>query len=346
MSEIKLTQFSKGSGCGCKISPTDLKTILNEEIILPRNPLLIGGNENNEDAAIWKWDEENYLISTTDFFSPIVDDAFEFGKIAASNALSDVYAMGGKPFMALAILGWPVGQIPLEYAAKVMDGARLVCKIAGVEIAGGHSIDAPEPIFGLAVNGRVKSDGLKRNNGAQPGDILYLTKPLGNGIISAALKKGKIREQDLEEAIRFMTSLNDIGSALSVFSEVHAMTDVTGFGLLGHLSEMMHASNTSAEINFSSIPKYPFLKKYLDEFIYPDITTKNFSALSNEVSTLSAEQLFLLCDPQTSGGLLLSIDPTFQKEIVSIFKDFGVAETCLSAIGRVTSQGEKLILVN
>lgn len=346
MSEIRLTQFSKGSGCGCKISPSDLKAILNEEIILPRNPLLIGGNENNEDAAIWKWDEENYLISTTDFFSPIVDDPFEFGKIAASNALSDVYAMGGKPFMALAILGWPIDKIPLAYASKVMDGARLVCKIAGVEIAGGHSIDTPEPIFGLSVNGRVKSDGLKRNSTAQPGDKLFITKPLGNGIISAALKKGKVLEEDLAEAIRFMTCLNDIGNVLSDYSAIHAMTDITGFGLLGHLSEMMNGSKTSAEINFASIPRYPFLQKYLDEFIYPDITTKNFSAVSAHVSTLRAEQLLLLCDPQTSGGLLLSVDPRIQKEIVSIFKDFGIAEPCFNEIGSVTSQREKLIFVN
>lgn len=345
MNEIKLTAYSKGSGCGCKLSPSDLRQILASEMTLPSHPALLAGLEHNEDAAVWKWDDEYALISTTDFFTPIVDDPFAFGKIAASNALSDVYAMGGSPFMALAILGWPIGKIPMEAATQIMEGARLVCNVAGVQLSGGHSIESSEPIFGLSVNGKATLNHIKKNDGAQIGDILFLTKPLGNGIIAAAQKKEKADSAEIEEAIRFMTQLNDIGATLGRYEKVHAMTDVTGFGLLGHLIEMMQASGTSAHLHFDRIPTYPFLNKYLEQFIYPDITTKNFSAFSAQTTTLNANQLFTVCDPQTSGGLLISVDPTFEKELISIMKDFSIASNCLTPIGRVCSLEEKTISI-
>lgn len=345
MGEYRLTTYSKGSGCGCKLSPDDLRSILSGGDDFPVPPALLAGNAENDDAAVWKWDDATGIVATTDFFTPIVDDPYTFGKIAASNALSDVYAMGGQPFMALAILGWPVKQIPAEVAARVMDGAQLVCRVAGVTIAGGHSVETTEPLFGLSVTGKVEIPSLKRNSGARPGDKLILTKPLGNGIVAAAAKRGLAKQEDLEEAIRFMTKLNGAGAALGKYPQVHSMTDVTGFGLLGHLHEMMKASGTSAEIHYPSIPVYPFLQAYLSRFIYPDITTKNFSAYRESVSELSAEQLFTLCDPQTSGGLLISIDPGFEKECLLILRDFQIAENCLQTIGSVISESDKTIYV-
>ncbi|MFY7708226.1 MAG: selenide, water dikinase SelD [Flavobacteriales bacterium] len=342
---IKLTEYSKGSGCGCKLSPADLKSILMTSSELPENPALLVGNKDNDDAAVLRLDNGTYIISTVDFFTPIVDDAKDFGKIAASNAISDVYAMGGTPVMAVAVLGWPIGKLGTALAREMMEGARLVCSIAGIPLAGGHSIETTEPLFGLSVTGTCLPHQLKTNAGAQEGDLLFITKPLGNGIVSAAAKKDKAHPEDIATAIRYMISLNDIGKTLGDWDAVHAMTDITGFGLAGHLMEMMKASNTTAFLEFDKLPLYPFLDKYIEQFIYPDITTKNFSSLSSEMSTLNSKQLFTLCDPQTSGGLLVSIRADKSEELVGLMRDFNLASDCLQSIGKVVKREERYIQI-
>jgi selenide,water dikinase len=337
---IRLTSYSKGSGCGCKLSPAELKSILGTDLDIPMHPHLIVGNKDNDDAAVFAMHEGQYVMSTVDFFTPIVDDARDFGKIAASNAISDIYAMGGKPMMAVAILGWPIGKLETTLAREIMEGAQLVCSIAGIPLAGGHSIESTEPLFGLAVTGSCLPHQLKTNAGAQEGDLLFITKPLGNGIISAAAKKEKAEKADLETAIRYMINLNDIGKILGDWPEVHAMTDITGFGLAGHLTEMMKASGTSAELEFDKIPLYPFLDKYLEQFIYPDITTKNFSHVSGAVSTLNSKQLFTLCDPQTSGGLLISLHADKATDLIHLMRDYNINEACMQPIGKVIAKNK------
>lgn len=345
MEECKLTQYSKGSGCGCKISPATLKEILNTGDELPADPRLWVGNESHDDAAVLQWSGDEGLIATTDFFMPMVDDAFAFGKIAAANALSDVYAMGGTPLMALAILGWPIDRIPVSQAQQVMEGARLVCRMAGVPLAGGHSIESAEPIFGLAVNGRVHKTHLKRNNTAQPGDLLYLTKPLGAGIISAALKRGQLDDAThLDALVAYMSALNKIGEAFGKMSGVHAMTDVTGFGLAGHLLEMCEGSGLSAEVRVNDLPVYPFLQAYIARHIYPDMTMKNYSHYASKISTMSLPQLMLMCDPQTSGGILISVAESAKSEIERCMHDFGLGAFA-KPIGRMTAPADKLIQV-
>jgi selenide,water dikinase len=247
---IKLTQFSHGAGCGCKISPKLLDSILKSDQKLVDNPLLLVGNESKDDAAVFDLGNGEAIISTTDFFMPIVDDAFEFGRIASANAISDVYAMGGEPLMAIGILGWPINVIEPAVAQQVLEGARSICAEAGIPLAGGHSIDSPEPIFGLAVTGKVKIENLKKNNTAEVGCKLYLTKKIGVGILTTAQKKGILKEDHLKIAPLQMAMLNKFGAKLGKLPEVKSMTDVTGFGLLGHLCEMCEGSNVSAEIEF------------------------------------------------------------------------------------------------
>ncbi|MEY3397774.1 MAG: hypothetical protein RL220_368, partial [Bacteroidota bacterium] len=323
MSEpVRLTQYSKSSGCGCKIAPDVLSKILNTTDEFPTHPGLIAGNEGNEDAAVFDAGLGEYIISTVDFFMPVVDDAYEFGKIAASNALSDIYAMGGSPVMAVAILGWPVEKIPASEAARVIEGARFICRVAGIPLAGGHSVDSAEPIFGLSVTGKVKPENLRRNNTIQEGDLLYLTKPIGSGIISSAAKRGVADSEHIETCIRYMISLNHAGAALGQMQGVHAMTDVTGFGLLGHAIEMVGQNDLSIEISYNEIPLMPGVKELVGKFIYPDITTRNFSAFSSRVNQLSAEQLFVLCDPQTSGGLLVAVDPASESDYLGLINQF------------------------
>ncbi|MFM7813200.1 MAG: selenide, water dikinase SelD, partial [Flavobacteriales bacterium] len=273
-------------------------------------------------------------------------DARAFGKIAAANALSDVYAMGGKPIAATAILGWPVSKLSTHHAQQVLEGARLVCSVAGIQISGGHSIESPEPFFGLNVNGLVKREHLKRNGGARPGDLIFLTKPLGNGIMSTAAKRGVAVSEDLESATRFMCTLNQVGEALGKQHFVTSMTDVTGFGLIGHLLEMCDASKTSAELNWSQIPRYPFLKKYTDQFIYPDMTTKNHSAFSSRVSALNAEQMLVLNDPQTSGGLLVTIEKNSIDEFRSIIGSFNILGEMNHPMGQMITPSERAIEVH
>lgn len=315
-SDIKLTEYSHSSGCGCKIAPDKLHEILREKLS-PNFPKLLVGNAASDDAAVFQINKEEALVSTTDFFMPIVNDPYVFGKIAATNALSDVYAMGGKPVLALAILGWPVDKLATKYAAAVMQGAIDVCTKANIPLAGGHSIDAHEPFFGLAVNGLVKPAHLKKNNTAQVGDLLYLTKPLGVGMAATAIKRNIATPALVQKAVEIMTQLNDIGSQLGKIPNVNALTDVTGFGLLGHLIEMMKASNASAQLWFQKVPTLPesMLQPLRDGFVFPDATYKNFGSYKNEVNTLNAKQLTLLCDPQTSGGLLISVNPNYKAEI-------------------------------
>src|SRR6186713_3162615 len=252
---IRLTQYSHGAGCGCKIAPKVLDEILKTNISTPDNKNLLVGNSSKDDAAVYDLENGMALISTTDFFMPIVDDAFDFGRIAAANSISDVYAMGGKPLLAIAVLGWPVEKLPVELAQRIIEGGRSVCAEAGIPLAGGHSIDSPEPIFGLAVTGIVNKEDLKKNNTAEEGDLIFLTKPLGVGILSTAQKRGLLKEEHLQMMIEQMTTINKIGEALGKLKSVKALTDVTGFGLLGHLTEMCEGSNLNAEIDFSKVPK-------------------------------------------------------------------------------------------
>lgn len=307
--EVRLTQYSHGAGCGCKISPEILSKILHTHESTPNVAGLLVGNNNRDDAAVMDLGNGTAIISTTDFFMPIVDDAFDFGRIASANAISDVYAMGGKPILAIAILGWPLNKLPIEVASQVMEGSRKMCELAGIPLAGGHSIDAPEPIFGLAVTGIIDIVNLKANNNAQSGDILYLTKPLGVGIYTTAEKKGLLKVEHKGIATHWMTQLNKIGEKLGKVEEVHALTDITGFGLLGHLIEMCEASNVSAEIHVNKIKLLPNLEEYIQEKCVPGGTERNFNSYGNKVSPLNQVHKNILCDPQTSGGLLIAVQP-------------------------------------
>jgi selenide,water dikinase len=341
---ILLTRYSHGAGCGCKISPKILDEILKTNLALPDNDKLLVGNSSKDDAAVYDIGNGMALISTTDFFMPIVDDAFDFGRIAAANSISDVYAMGGKPILAIAILGWPVEKLSAELAHKVVEGGRTICKEAGIPLAGGHSIDSPEPIFGLAVTGIVPIENLKRNNTAQEGDLLFLTKPLGVGILSTAQKRGVLKEEHLKVMIQQMTSLNKVGEALGKIKGVTAMTDVTGFGLLGHLIEMAEGSGLSAEIYYNKIPIAEGVKEYLAQRIFPDATTRNWSSYSDKVKFEKGvnvmEAFTLLPDPQTNGGLLISVKEEAADEVKNILGKN------MEPIGKMIKANEKKVCVS
>ena len=324
--KLRLTQYSHGSGCGCKIEPAVLEKILNGSGIQKEFSSLIAGYETKDDAAVWDLGKDNYLLSTTDFFTPIVDDPFDFGRISAANALSDIYAMGGKPAFALAILGFPVSKLPVEVAQKIIAGAKSICDQAGIPIAGGHSIDIPEPVFGLVVNGFVEKKYLKKNNTAKEGDILFLTKPLGTGIMASAMKREKISEKDLSAAVEIMTRLNSIGEKLSRIDGMNAMTDVTGFGLLGHLIEMCEGSGLSAILDYQSVPKIEGIEKYTDQFIFPDNTYRNWNAYEKKVSGINGPAFITLCDPQTSGGLLIAVDEKKKESVIDLLNVEGLKE--------------------
>ena len=320
-SAIKLTEFSHGAGCGCKISPKLLKEILGSghDKLIDSN--LIVGNESNDDAAVYDLGDGRALISTTDFFMPIVDDPFTFGMIAGSNALSDVYAMGGKPLMAIAIFGWPINELSAEIGSQVIEGGREICKKAGISLAGGHSIDSPEPIFGLSVTGIVNIDQLKRNTSAKIGDTIFLTKPIGIGIISTAQKKKVVTSSDHSLAVKQMCILNDIGSEIAQISGVNAITDVTGFGIAGHLLEVCRGSNVAAEIYFNDLPLLPNIQKYIDDDCIPGGSIRNYDSYGGSISKLSSFERAIVCDPQTSGGLLVTVSkealPEFDKLLVA-----------------------------
>jgi len=345
---VRLTQYSHGAGCGCKISPKILDEILKSSLSIPDDKNLLVGNSSRDDAAVYDLENGMALISTTDFFMPIVDDAFDFGRIAAANSISDVYAMGGKPLMAIAVLGWPVEKLPAELAQKVIEGGRTICKEAGIPLAGGHSIDSTEPIFGLAVTGIVNKENLKKNNTAEEGDLIFLTKPIGVGILSTAQKRGLLKEEHLQVMIRQMTTLNQIGEELGKIKAVTAMTDVTGFGLLGHLIEMADGSGLTAEINYNKIAFIDGAKEFINQRVFPDATTRNWNSYYEKVRFEKGmnvmEAFTLLPDPQTNGGLLFSIKERSKEEVVSLLKKFGL-KNFTEPIGKFISKGEKTIEV-
>ncbi|MEI8086213.1 MAG: selenide, water dikinase SelD [Paludibacter sp.] len=308
MNDIKLTQYSHGAGCGCKISPKVLTTILQTNLTPLIDPRLIVGNDSRDDAAVYDMGDGTAIISTTDFFMPIVDNPFTFGQIAATNAISDVYAMGGKPILAIAILGWPINKLAPEIAQQVLEGGRQICSEAGIILAGGHSIDSPEPIFGLAVTGTVELKKLKRNDTATAGCKLYLTKPLGVGIFTTAQKQGKLLPEHADIAPNSMSKLNKIGQELANIYGISAMTDVTGFGLLGHLSEMCEGSNLSAEIEFEKISVFADVQQYINQGCIPGGTHRNWDSYGHLVQLKNESDKLILCDPQTSGGLLIAVE--------------------------------------
>ncbi|MBK8955553.1 MAG: selenide, water dikinase SelD [Saprospiraceae bacterium] len=306
---IKLTQFSHGAGCGCKIAPGVLEQILSG-LPVENHPNLLVGYENKDDAAVYDLGNGTAIISTTDFFMPIVDDAFQFGRIASVNAISDVFAMGGTPLLAIGILGWPVDKIDTYWAGVVLEGAKSVCKEAGIPLAGGHSIDCPEPVFGLAVTGLVAIPNLKTNAGARPGDILFLTKGLGVGILTTAEKKGMLMEEHKEVAIQSMLRLNAVGARLSQISGVHAMTDVTGFGLAGHLLELCEGSGCNALVHYVKLPLLEGqLAHYLEQQAIPGGTHRNWKSYGQKLQLADETWKYILADPQTSGGLLIAVAP-------------------------------------
>ena len=345
--EIKLTQFSKGGGCGCKIAPSVLQQILQTENHFSYSDLLVG-NESSDDAAVYKINDEQAVISTTDFFLPIVDDAYDFGRIAAANSISDVYAMGGTPMMAIAILGWPVEKIPVEHARRILDGARSVCQEANIPMAGGHTIDSNDPIFGLAVTGTASIKNLKLNNTAKEGDQIFLTKPVGVGVLSTALKRGVLSEDHYKILLKQLTSLNKLGENLGKIAGVHAMTDVTGFGLLGHLIEMAEGSGLSAELRYSSIKKIEGLDEYLKQRTIPDATFRNWNSYSSKVQFEKGvnvmEAFNVLPDPQTNGGLLISVSKDVVEQIINLFRENDLMDF-IEPIGQMISKKEKTVLV-
>ncbi|WP_276498789.1 selenide, water dikinase SelD [Pontibacter litorisediminis] len=340
---IKLTQYSHGAGCGCKISPKVLDAILHSDVTYPEEKRLLVGNSSRDDAAVYDIGNNRAVISTTDFFMPIVDDAYDFGRIASANAISDVYAMGGTPMMAIAVLGWPIDKLAPEVAKLVIEGSRSICHEAGIPLAGGHSIDSPEPIFGLAVTGLLDIPNLKRNDTATAGCELYLTKPLGVGILSTAQKKAILKPEHAHLAPQQMMQLNKIGAELGQLPQVKAMTDVTGFGLLGHLSEMCEGSNLNAEVYFDQVPVIPEALEYLAQKAIPGGTHRNFDSYGHKIAALTPNQKHLLCDPQTSGGLLVAVDPAGREEVLQVFRKYNLQLEPLGVLKE--RESEKLIKV-
>ncbi|NND95190.1 MAG: selenide, water dikinase SelD [Flavobacteriales bacterium] len=333
--KIRLTQYSHGAGCGCKISPQTLDKIISKSGTPLSFPGLLVGNQSKDDAAVFDLDGETSIISTTDFFMPIVDDAYEFGGIAATNAISDIYAMGGTPIMAIAILGWPLDKLPVELAGRVIEGGRDACTKAGIPLAGGHSIDAPEPIFGLAVTGRIQTDEIKKNSSAKPRDLIYLTKPLGIGMVTTAQKKGLATDEDLATAKMSMLKLNSIGAELAHRHEVNAITDVTGFGLGGHLVEMCEGSGCGAEIVLEKVPRFPFVDRYLSLKCYPGGTQRNWDSYGDKIELMNEEDKFIIADPQTSGGLLIAVEEKSRNSFESFMESM---QHQISPIGKFTEQ--------
>lgn len=340
---IKLTQYSHGAGCGCKLSPAVLDSVLEGGSQGPAIPQLLVGNDTRDDAAVYDLGDGTAVISTTDFFMPIVDDAFDFGRIASVNAISDVYAMGGTPLMAIAIFGWPIDKLAPEEARPLMEGARAICAEAGIPLAGGHSIDCPEPIFGLAVTGKVNLSNLKRNDGAKAGAKLFLTKALGVGVLSTAQKQTKLRDEDAHIARDSMVKLNRIGARFGKLDYVQAMTDVTGFGLLGHLSEMCEGSNTRAEVFVDKLPVLPTVMDYIKKGCVPGGTKRNWASYGHKIGPIESEaQRFLLCDPQTSGGLLVAVDIDQENAFIAEAKAEGLE---LESIGHMLPAGDGPLVV-
>lgn len=341
--ETRLTQLSSSSGCGCKIAPAVLHQIMEQAggWEMPSAALLVG-NDSLDDAAVYQISDSQAIVSTVDFFTPIVDDPYEFGRIAAANALSDVYAMGATPLFAMALLSWPVDVLGTESAAKVMQGAKAICAEAGIRIAGGHSIAGKEPIFGLSVNGMVHPSRVMRNTGALPGDLLCLTKPIGTGILATAIKRNLIKDSDYDAMLANCTRLNRLGASLDSIEGIHALTDVTGFGLLGHSIEMC-GNSVSLGINLSSIPRLPNLPDYTSQFVFPDNTWKNWNACEPKTGGVSGTEMVLLCDPQTSGGLLIAVAEESLPALQQLAATTG--DTC-TVIGQFSTPTEKTVWIN
>jgi selenide,water dikinase len=320
---IRLTEYSHGAGCGCKIAPALLDNILKSSLPATLYPQLLVGNESKDDAAVYDLGNGTSVVSTTDFFMPIVDDPFEFGQIAATNAISDIYAMGGTPLMAIAIFGWPIAKLGAEVAQQVIEGGRYACQQAGIPLAGGHSIDAPEPIFGLAVTGLVDNAHIKRNNRAQPGCKLFLTKPLGIGILTTAQKKKLLRPEHHRLAPETMCQLNRAGADFGKLPAVTAMTDVTGFGLMGHLLEICEGSNVQAVIEYQRVPKLAHVEAYLELDCSPGGAQRNFDSYGHKLAPMPDMHRKILCDPQTSGGLLVAVTPAGETEFLQVARQHG-----------------------
>ena len=341
VSDVKMTEYSHGAGCGCKISPAVLDVMLSSQITPILDESLLVGNSTRDDAAVYDLGNGTAIISTTDFFMPIVDDPFTFGRIAATNAISDIYAMGGKPIMGIAIFGWPLDKLPAEVGQQVIEGGRQACKDAGISLAGGHSIDAPEPIFGLAVTGTVPSDQVKQNSTAKAGNKLYLTKPLGVGILSTAQKKKLIKEEHAHIAPESMCKLNIIGEKLAQLDCVTALTDVTGFGLGGHLREVCEGSDVNAVIDYSALPLLPHVMEYLEQGCSPGGAQRNFESYGHTISEMTQTQQSIVCDPQTSGGLLVAVDADNEQAFLDTIAESGLA---LEAIGHLTENNQASLI--
>ena len=288
------------------------------------DPNLLVGNDTKDDAAVYDLGNGTSIISTTDFFMPIVDDPFDFGRIAATNAVSDIFAMGGKPIMAIAVFGFPINKLPASVAQRIIDGGRFACQEAGIALAGGHSIDSPEPIFGLAVTGIIDTEKVKRNATAQAGCHLYLTKPLGIGVLTTAEKQGKLKDEHKGLATKWMCQMNLLGSQLSNIDGVTAMTDVTGFGLLGHLAEICEGSNLNAEVDFANIKTLDGVEDYIAQGCIPGGTNRNFDSYGHKIAPITDLQKAVLCDPQTSGGLLIAVNPDSEKEVFTVAENASV----------------------
>jgi selenide,water dikinase len=340
---LKLTSFSHGGGCGCKIAPGVLAEILKKSSGFPVPKELMVGIETADDAAVYKLNDEQALIATTDFFMPIVDDPYDFGRIAATNAISDVYAMGGTPIMALALVGMPINKLPVDVIGKIIQGGESICAEAGIPIAGGHTIDSVEPIYGLVVLGLVHPSKVKRNADAKAGDKLILGKPLGVGILSAALKKDALDAAGYAAMIENTTKLNKPGKALSELRGVHALTDVTGFGLLGHLLELARGAKLTAKLDMSRIPLLPNVQRLAESGYVTGASGRNWAGYGHDVSLahgITPVQQMLLTDPQTSGGLLVSCDATVVEDVLALFRREGFAEAAV--IGEMTAGTAKV----
>ena len=346
----KLTQFAHGGGCGCKIAPGLLREILARapQGVVP--PELMVGTETADDAAVYRLNDTQALVATTDFFTPIVDDPYDFGRIAATNALSDIYAMGGTPILALALVGMPIAKLAPEVIGRVLEGGASVCREAGIPIAGGHSIDVLEPIYGLVGLGLVHPDRVRRNADAQAGDVLVLGKPLGVGVLSAALKKGQIDAAGYAEMLRHTTQLNRVGSALGQMDGVHAMTDVTGFGLAGHLLEICRGSGLSARVELAQLPLIASAVQWAREGVATGASGRNWAAYGSDVDWPAGApewQRTLCTDPQTSGGLLVSCTESAAPAVLQAFHASGFATACV--VGRMqaceSGRGSRLAFV-
>ncbi|HDZ08615.1 selenide, water dikinase SelD [Pseudohongiella sp.] len=334
---VRLTAFSHGAGCGCKIAPAVLDRILASQRQFATDPALLVGNSSKDDAAAYDIGNGQVILSTTDFFMPIADDPFDFGRIAATNAISDIYAMGGRPLMAIAILGWPIDKLSPEIAGQVVDGGRQACSDAGIVLAGGHSIDCPEPVFGLAVTGLAQREHLKQNNTATDGCLLYLTKPLGVGVLTTAQKQNRLKPEHEFLARDVMCQLNKPGLALAQIAGVKAMTDVTGFGLMGHLLEMCEGSDLIAELDIARVPVLPSVRDYLALGCVPGGTLRNHDSYGHRLAPMDDAQRNLLCDPQTSGGLLIAVLPESRDEVEALLRQQGVPEELCQPIGELSS---------